>query len=188
MKSWSRRKIVAGVAVLLILAGVSPLAYLQWRERAHNLEPLAFPFPLRRGVYTSPYFQTDLDENYQVDLYFLPSDRSPLDLDWMIIDQSGKRITGDSYKEEQRTGGNTVVLDRNYRSTRGLPQRIVVTIRQDIQPVNAMTTLHIGLPEEILSSGYAMYAAMLWAAALAGGGLILLLVVAFKRSVKQRSH
>ena len=187
MKSWPRRKIVAGVAVLLIFAGVSPLAYLQWWESAHNLEPLAFPLPLRRGVYTSPYFQTDLDEDYQIDLYFLPSDGSPLDLDWMIIDQSGKRITGDSYKEEQRIG-NTVALDRNYRSTRGLPQRIVVSIHQDIQPVNATTTLHIHLPEEILSSGYAMYAAELWAAALAGGGSILLLVVAFKRSVKQRSH
>ena len=187
MKSGWRRKVVTGVAVLLILAGVSPLAYLQWWESAHNLEPLTFPLPLKRGVYTSPYFQTDLDEDYQVDLYFLPADGSPLDLDWMIIDQSGKRITGDSYTEEQRIG-NTVVLDRKYRSTRGLPQRIVVSIRQDVQPVNAMTTLHIGLPEEILSSGYAMFAAMLWAAALAGGGSILLLVVAFKRFVKRRSH
>jgi hypothetical protein len=166
------------VAFTLILLGVAPLAYLRWWESAHNLEPLVFPLPLQRGAYTSPSFQTDLDEGYQVDLYFLPSNRSPLDLDWKIVDEGGALIKSVSYREDQRTGGNDVVLDRNYWSKRGLRQKIMVSIHQDVQASDTNTALHIGLPEEGLRQGYAIYAAMLWAAVLAGGGAIVLLVAA----------
>ncbi len=89
VKSWPWRVIFGGIGGLLILVGVAPMAYLLWFGTAHNFEPLSAPLSLKRGEYTSAFFKTDLDEDYQVEIYFLPSDRTPLDLDWKIVDENG---------------------------------------------------------------------------------------------------
>ena len=84
MKSWPWRMILGSTGGLLIFIGVTPIAYLLWFGTAHNFEPLSAPLSLKRGEYTSALFKTDLDEDYQVEIYFLPYHRSPLDLDWKI--------------------------------------------------------------------------------------------------------
>src|SRR5580658_11072364 len=99
MKSWPWRLIFGSIGGLLILIGITPLAYLWWFGTAHNLAPLSAPISLKRGEYTSPSFKTDLDEDYQVEIYFLPFHRTPLDLDWKIVDENGALIQSGVYTE-----------------------------------------------------------------------------------------
>ena len=73
---------------LLLVLGAAPFGYLSWFGLAHTLEPLSFPplTPARR-VHV-PSFKTDLDEGYQIDIYFVPYHRTPLQLDWKIVDDT----------------------------------------------------------------------------------------------------
>ena len=128
MKSWPWRMIFGGVGGLLILVGVTPIAYLLWFGNAHNFEPLSAPLSLKRGEYTSALFETDLDEDYQVEIYFLPRDRSPLELDWKIVDERGVLIQSGVYTEDQHSGVNDAILTRKYRPKRGSANRIILNV------------------------------------------------------------
>jgi hypothetical protein len=176
--------LLIGVAVFLVLVGVAPLAYLLWWGNAHNLEPLSVPLSLKRGEYTSPFVKTDLDDDYQIEIYFLPSHRTPLDLDWKIVDESGRLIQSGGYREHQQMGGNDAILERHYRPKRGSQQKIIVSIHQDVQPPDSDTRLHVGLPERGLEQAYGSAAAIMWAAIVAGAGAIMLLVVVILRVVR----
>ena len=87
-----RRSILAGLGVLLILGGVTPLVYVSWRGHARNLEALSLPVALKPGEYISPFFTTDLDDDYQIEIYFLPPHRMPLDIEWKVVDEAGTLI------------------------------------------------------------------------------------------------
>lgn len=189
LKRWPWRTILIGVAVLLVLVGVAPLAYLLWWGSAHNLEPLSVPLSLKRGEYTSPFFKTDLDDDYQIEIYFLPYHRTPLDLDWKIVDEGGALIQSGNYSEDQQMGGNDAILERHYRPKRGSRQRIMVSIHQDVQAPapDFDTRLHIGLPERRLELAYGSPAAIMWAAIVAGAGAIMLLVVVILRVVRRQT-
>jgi hypothetical protein len=84
MKSWPWSKIITGIGCLLLLVGLAPLAWLLWWGSTHNFESLSVPRSLKRGEYTSPLFTTNLDEAYQIQIYFLPPHSIPLDLDWTV--------------------------------------------------------------------------------------------------------
>jgi hypothetical protein len=185
LKRWPWRTILIGTGVLLVLVGVAPLAYLLWWGSDHNLEPLSVPLSLKRGEYTSPFFKTDLDDDYQIEIYFLPHHRTPLDLDWKIVDEGGALIQSGGYREDQQMGGNDAILERHYRPKRGSRQRIMVNIHQDVQAPDSDTRLHIGLPERGLEQAYGSAAAMMWAAIVAGAGAIMLLVAVILRVVRR---
>lgn len=169
MKGWPWRPILSGVALFLLVLGIAPIAYFFWWGNAHNLEPISIPIPLKRGEYASPFFITDLDGSYQIEIYFLPPHRIPLELDWRIADESGVVIRSGNYSEAQQMGGNDAILDRNYRSKPGVRQRIIVNIHQDIEANAVDTRLHIGLPERGLGQAYGFGVATLWAAFVSGG-------------------
>jgi hypothetical protein len=59
---------LGGVAALVVLMGIAPWAYMFWWVKTHNAEPLSVQLALTRGEYTSPYFITDLDGVYQIEL------------------------------------------------------------------------------------------------------------------------
>jgi hypothetical protein len=166
--------------------GVAPLAYLLWWGKTHNLEPLSVPISLRRGDYTSPFFTTDLDDDYQIEIYFLPYHRTPLDLEWKIVDETGALIQSGGYSEDQM-GGNDAILERHYRPKRGSRQRIMLSIRQDVQATESDTRLHIGLPERGLEQAYGSAAATIWAAIVAGAGAIMLLVLLILRVLRRQT-
>ena len=193
MKSWPWRVIFGGIGGLLILVGVAPMAYLLWFGTAHNFEPLSAPLSLKRGEYTSAFFKTDLDEDYQVEIYFLPADRSPLDLDWKIVDESGALIQSGVYTEDQHLGGNDAILTRKYRPKRGSANRIILNIHQDVQAKHSKqqsqptdTRLHIGLPERGLEQAYGSAAAIVWAAGVAGLGAIILAYPLVMRAIRPK--
>jgi len=186
LKRWPWRTILVSLATLLVLVGVAPLAYLLWWGKTHNLEPLSVPISLRRGDYTSPFFTTDLDDDYQIEIYFLPYHRTPLDLEWKIVDETGALIQSGGYSEDQM-GGNDAILERHYRPKRGSRQRIMVSIRQDVQAPESDTRLHIGLPERGLEQAYGSAAATIWAAIVAGAGVIMLLVLLILRVLRRQT-
>jgi hypothetical protein len=186
LKRWPWRTILVSLATLLVLVGVAPLAYLLWWGKTHNLEPLSVPISLRRGDYTSPFFTTDLDDDYQIEIYFLPYHRTPLDLEWKIVDETGALIQSGGYSEDQM-GGNDAILERHYRPKRGSRQRIMVSIRQDVQAPESDTRLHIGLPERGLEQAYGSAAATIWAAIVAGAGAIMLLVLLILRVLRRQT-
>lgn len=186
MKRWPWRTILVSLATLLVLVGVAPLAYLLWWGKTHNLEPLSVPISLRRGDYTSPFFTTDLDDDYQIEIYFLPYHRTPLDLEWKIVDETGALIQSGGYSEDQM-GGNDAILERHYRPKRGSRQRIMLSIRQDVQATESDTRLHIGLPERGLEQAYGSAAATIWAAIVAGAGAIMLLVLLILRVLRRQT-
>jgi hypothetical protein len=186
LKRWPWRTILVSLATLLVLVGVAPLAYLLWWGKTHNLEPLSVPISLRRGDYTSPFLTTDLDDDYQIEIYFLPYHRTPLDLEWKIIDETGALIQSGGYSEDQM-GGNDAILERHYRPKRGSRQRIMLSIRQDVQATESDTRLHIGLPERGLEQAYGSAAATIWAAIVAGAGAIMLLVLLILRVLRRQT-
>jgi len=184
MKSWPWSKILTGIGCLLLLMGLAPLAWLLWWGSAHNFEPLSVPLSLKRGEYTSPLFKTDLDEAYQIQIYFLPPHSIPLDLDWKVVDDRGAVIQSGAYKEGN-TGGNNVNVGE-YRPKRGLHQRIIVNIHQEVDAAGSDPKLHIGVPEEGLGMAYGSGAAIGWAALIAGPGAIVLLVLLIRRATRPK--
>jgi hypothetical protein len=178
--------IFLGVGISLALVGVAPLGYLLWRGSAHNWEPLSAHISLKRGQYKSPLFTTDLDDDYQIEIYFLPPHQIPLDLDWRVVDASGTNIQSGTYSEDHQMGGNDVILTRSYRPKRGSLQRIIVSIHQDVQVDDTDTRLHVGLPEKGLEQAYGSAVAIRWAAIVAGPGAIMLLVLLILRVIRPK--
>ena len=194
MKSWPWRMIFGSIGGVLILAGVTPFAYLLWFGTAHNFEPLSAPLSLNRGEYTSALFKTDLDEDYQVEIYSLPYNRSPLDLDWKIVDASGVLIQSGVYTEGQHYGGNDAILTRKYRPKRGSANRIVLNVHQDVQAKSGEgqlqptdVRLHIGVPERSLEQAYGSVAAIAWAAVVGGLGTIILVFLLVMRAIRPKT-
>jgi hypothetical protein len=194
VKSWPWRMIFWTIGWLLILIGITPLAYLLWFGTAHNFEPLSAPISLKRGEYTSAFFKTDLDEDYQVEIYFIPFHRTPLDLDWKIVDESGALIQSGVYTEDQHIGGNGAILTRRYRPKRGSPNRIILNIHQDVQAKDSErqlqptdTRIHIGVPERGLEQAYGSVAAIVWAAGVAGPGAIILAFLLVRRAFRPKA-
>jgi hypothetical protein len=184
VKSWPWRTSIAG-AVLVIALGLAPLAYLFWLGSGNKLEPLSMPLPLTRGESTSPFFTTALDDDYQVEIYFLPVNRTPLDLDWKIVDARGVVIASGSYRDEQ-AGGNDVVLG-HYRPKRGLSQRAIVNVHQGEAAPGSDVRLHVGLPERGLENSYGFIPAGLWAVVIGGAGVIGLVAALVGRSRRAAS-
>jgi hypothetical protein len=194
VKSWPWRMIFGSIGGILILLGVTPIAYLLWSGTSHNLAPLSAPLSLKRGEYTSPLFKTDLDEDYQVEIYSLPTYRSPLDLDWKIVDESGLLIQSGVYTEDQQLGGNDAILTRNYRPKRGAANRIILNVHQDVQAKSAEgqlhptdVRLHIGVPERTLEQAYGSVAAIAWAAVVGGLGAIILAFQMVMRAIRPKT-
>jgi hypothetical protein len=194
VKSWPARMIFGSIGGLLILVGVTPITYLLWFGTAHNFEPLSAPLSLKRGEYTSALFKTDLDEDYQVEIYSLPYNRSPLDLDWKIVDENGVLIQSGFYTEDQHPGGNDAILTRKYRPKRGSANRIILNVHQDIQAKSGErqlqptdVRLHVGVPERGLEQAYGSVAAIVWAAVVGGLGAIILVFQLVMRVIRPKT-
>ena len=84
MKQRAVPQILFMVAGLLIFVGIAPLACSLGWVWTHDLESLSMSIPLKRGEYTSPLFATDLDDEYQIEIYDLPPHLVSLDVDWKI--------------------------------------------------------------------------------------------------------
>jgi predicted small integral membrane protein len=189
VKKWPWSKILVYAACLLLLACVAPWAYLFWWENTHNPEPLSVPLSLTRGEYTSPYFITDLDGAYQIDLDWNRSshEQNQLDLDWKIVDDSGAVVQQGAYSGLIGYPATEVRLGE-YSPRRGLRQRIILRIHEGVSELGAKSRLNIGQPEVglDLAEGY-IPLAIEWTGVIAGSGVIMLLVLLIWRVIQGNS-
>jgi hypothetical protein len=189
VKKWPWITILVSLACLLVLVGVAPWLYLLWWENAHNPKPLSVPLMLKRGEYTSPIFTTDLSDAYQIDLDLdrFQNEQIQLDLDWKIVDDSGTVIQQGAYREFVAPFATEVRLGE-YRPRRGLRQRIIMRIHEDVQGDGANSRLVIGIPEIGLDigEGYTLMA-IEWMGVVAGSGIILFLVLLIRRMIRRNA-
>jgi hypothetical protein len=174
---------IAILIVLCVVVGLAPLLYLLWWASPHRVEPLSVRIPLERGQFFSPRFTTDANDDYQIDIYFLPFDRPPLHLAWKIVDDHGKLLASGAY-DEQQAGGNNAILG-HYRGVSGVGQTILVTVHQDESLASGDQRLHIGLPERSLAAGYVFIVAVSWAVLVAIVCIVSLLILTFRRHSKR---
>jgi hypothetical protein len=187
VKSWSWRRMVAGVALSLVALGLAPLAYLCWWGGTHNPQPVIMPLPPKHGEYSSPFFKTELNESYDLDIEWDGSrgEWKALDLDWRVVDDSGAVLQQGTYNYRLR--GNTARLGR-YQPTRRLRQRIVVRNLQDAQGLDsAHPKLKISLPERSLDMAYAAGSAIKLAFMVAGPGVLILLFLLITRAIRSNA-
>jgi hypothetical protein len=136
-----------------------------------HAEALAMPLSLNPGQYSSEPFRTWLVQPCQIQIYLLPFDRTPIDLDWRIVDAKGAVLQSGTYRDPPGSGGNGVNLGK-YSPRWGREQRVLVTVHkgEDVPGVDAK--LHIGDPEILLDNSYGLYLYVGWALAVLAAGAI----------------
>ena len=190
---WSRLLLVAGV--VLILVGVAPTLLLIW-DGSRNYYPLSMPLTLARGQTTSPWFTPDVNDTWQIFLFWphfilgpqvdpdKPDARArpiPLSIDWKIVDDRDALIAQGTFADGLM-GGNEVHLG-SYTTRRGVRQRIILDVHTDVQGENdAHPTLKIEDSGPALDDSYAFPVFLGWAAIFGGSGLIVLLIGLLKRA------
>ena len=187
VKTWAWRKIVAGVGWSLLLLGLAPLALLCWWGVTHKPRPVSVPVPLKRGEYSSPFFKTERNEDYRIDIKWdAPgTEWKALDLGWRIVDDSGALLQQGSYNYQLR--GNTAALGK-YHSTRRLRQKVIIKNLKDTQGLDlARPKLEISLPERSLEMAYAAIYPIKLAFMVAGPGILILLFVFIARAIRSNA-
>ncbi len=187
MNRWPWPKIVSRIACFTVLLGMAPLAYFYWFGFTHNPHPLLMPLPLKRGEYSSPFFKTDLNESYQIDLEWdgRIDERMHLDMTWRVVDDSGAVIQRGIYKDKLL--GNSVTLG-DYEPKPGVRQKIVLRNLQDAQGMDsAHPTLEIGVPEIDLEMAYGIAFAVRFAFMVAAPGVLTLLFLLIWRAIRRNT-
>jgi hypothetical protein len=188
MKRWLFSRPAVGVGWLLIALGLLPFVCLYLWGLTHNSQPVSEQISLQRGQLTSPYFKPQIDGTYQISLYWLryPSPTTRLDLDWRIVDSQDAVIDQGTYSRE--IGGGNIVALGEYRPKKGVRQRIVIDINQDVNGPEREATLEVGIPEVALDIDEGAYPlAMAWGAITTVPGIILLAVVWLRRRLSLKS-
>jgi len=187
MKKWPWKNILICVGWLLLVAGVTPGAYIVVRlGTSHHQKPLSVPVSLKQGVFTSPYFTANSSGNYQVELNWgdFPARQTDIELDWKIEADNGSVIQQGAYSGILR-GSNTVTLGQ-FQPSSSQRQRIVLNVHQDVEGTSANTSLEVGQPDTTQSLSYAIPFAAWWAAFVAAPGAILLFVLLILGAVRRK--
>jgi len=173
--------LVAGV--VLVLVGVAPTLLLIW-DGTRNYYPLSMPLTLARGQTTSPWFTPEVNDTWQVGLQWprgVSDQPVHLSIDWKIVDERDSLIAQGTFADGLK-GGNGVHLG-SYTTRRGVRQRIILDVHNDVQGENdAHPTLKIEDPEPSLDDSYAFPLVLGWATIFGGCGLIALLIGLLKRA------
>jgi hypothetical protein len=141
-------------------------------------------FPLKRGEYSSPFFETDANEFYEISIEWNAPDADwkQLSLDWRVVDDSGALLEQGSYNYRLR--GDIARLAQ-YHSTRRLRQKVVFTNLQDAQGLAlAHPKFEINLPERGLDLAYGLIDPIKVAFMVAGPGVLLLLCLLVVRGIQ----
>ncbi len=190
MRRWPWRKIFFILAILLIVTGLVPLGALLWHSWTHNFRPLSMKLPTAKGEYTSPEFKTDLD-GYAIQLELMDATHraiglnpdAVIDLDWKIVDKTGNLIAKGT-QDAPTLGGNEVNFGE-YKPKRGLRQRMIVDVRNDIaEPADSTLTLQVNSLEDPEGAAFGFVIFSWWAGIVAGAGAALLLVLLILRIVR----
>ena len=188
MSRWLSARTGIGTAWFLIFLGLLPIVGIQLWALTHSWQPISEQILLKRGQFVSPYFKPELDGTYQVSISWLnqfPRRETQVNLDWEIVDSQNQVIDQGTYNNSL-DGANTVELGE-YHPKRGVRQRIIVNVHQDVSGPDGQATLDIGIPEvglDLYEGAYPM--AVEWAAVTAIPGAIVLAVIWFWRRLSTK--
>lgn len=148
---------VKKIGLALILVGISPLLYAEYKIHQHNWDPLITPVILKPGLFESPEFSTDLDGTYDIWLAFDPmkdigreecligwdyqsscKDRNitpSLNFSWVVNGDVKHAESEGTFKIQSiRTGPETGL--GSFDAKRGGHQRIILNIFSDAGELN----------------------------------------------------
>jgi hypothetical protein len=177
MKKWLSVRTAIGVGWFLVGVGLLPFGCVLLWGFTHNSEPVSEQVSLQRGRFVSPYFKPEIEGTYQISLYWrkYPSPATRVDLDWRIVDSQGAIIDQGTY--DRAIGGGNIVGLGEYRPQRGVRQRMIVDVLQDVNGPDREATLEVGIPEVALDIDEGAYPlAMEWAAITTIPGIITLVL------------
>lgn len=190
VKMWPWNKLLIVFGWLLVVAGITPGALiLVGLGTGHNQKPLSVPVSLKKGEFTSPYFEASAGGNYLIDLNWdmFPARQTSVDLDWKIVADNGTVIEQGAISNILR-GANTLTIG-SYKSASAQREQIVLNVHEDVDQGGAHATLTIG-PEDTttgLSSGIPGAAKLAAFVSIPGAILLLVLVIAGARRRKAAS-
>lgn len=188
----------------MIIVGMVPIVYFYCWKITHNAIRLSVPLSLAQGEYTSPLFRVRVDDCCGIRIALnriLDGQDSScmqgtkvidstecqgigriLDADWEVVSDRGEVISRGTYKDRIYTGTSSEAWIGRYVATRGSRQRITLRIHEDVQGYEtANPRLEIQGQGDEERAAYAGSAAILWAFVWAGSGVIILLVLKFRR-------
>jgi hypothetical protein len=179
VKKWPWHKILVCVGWLLVVAGITPGAYILVRlGSAHNQKPLSVPVALNQGEFASPYFTAGSSDNYEISLNWdlLPARQTSVKLDWKIEADNGSVIVQGEFDKQLR-GANSIKLGE-YKPNSGQRERIVLIVHADVNQGGAHATLDIAPPDTSWKFSEAIPTVAGWAIFVAVPGVFLLLILA----------
>jgi hypothetical protein len=179
VKKWPWHKILVCVGWLLVVAGITPGAYILVRlGSAHNQKPLSVPVSLKQGEFASPYFTAGSSDNYQISLTWdlLPARQTAVKLDWKIAADNGSAVAQGAFDSQLR-GANTIKLGE-YKPNSGQHERIVLNVHADVDQGGAHATLDIAPPDTSWKYSEAIPTVAGWAVFGCVPGVFLLLILA----------
>jgi hypothetical protein len=179
VKKWSWHKILVCVGWLLVVAGITPGAYILERlGSAHNQNPLSVPVSLKQGEFASPYFTAGSGGDYLINLTWdlFPARQTSVDLDWKIEADNGSVIGQGTFNNQLR-GANLIRLG-DYKPNSGQRERIVLNVHADVDQGGAHATLEIAPPDTSWRWSEAIPTVAGWAVFVSLPGVFLLLILA----------
>jgi uncharacterized membrane protein YtjA (UPF0391 family) len=178
VKKWPWDKILVCVGWLLVVAGITPGAYILVRlGSVHSQKPLSIPVSLKQGEFTSPWFTAGPGGDYLIDLTWdmIPARQTSVDLDWKIVADNGSVMEQGTFINLLR-GANTIRLG-SYTPNPGQREQIVLNVHEDVNQGGAHAKLDIGPLDTSPGFSDAIPFAAGWAAIVAIPGVILLLIL-----------
>jgi hypothetical protein len=185
MRRGSWRRILATIAVCMILVGIYPLARCLWLSYEPRPAPLVMQFALRKGEYTSSPLKSGFHGPSRIDLEWQkPIPQSWLDLGWKIVDSNGSTVRQGSL-HYWVAGKSATVYGWPEGFRRG--QSIVVTVPSDVPSVDEPTQLKISVDEDEigLDMSYGYGIAIVWAGVFAGPALAILLALLIRQVARR---
>jgi len=189
VKKWPWNKILVCVGWLLLVAGITPGAYLLVRlGSAHGQKPLSVPVALKQGAFTSPYFTAEANGDYLIELSWdmIPARQTLVDLDWKIVAENGSVIEQGAFSSLLR-GANTVTLG-SYKPVSGQREQAVLNVHADVDQGGAHAKLEIGPLDRSANLSEAIPLAAGWALFVTVPGAILLLVLAIVGTIRRKKY
>jgi hypothetical protein len=197
----------AKIGIGLILLGIVPFIFVEFRVHAHNWTPLDMPIVLKPSEIHSTELTADVDGRYLVSLA-LDQLRGPdltkeqcmmgvgsrwecgetkqtVEFDWRIISNGGTVIGNGTYEPGSISGAKIGFAE--FQSRRGTRQQVVLKVQRDADEVNRRHPRLVveTAPEAWEELVYLDYFSRIWAGIAGVLGLLLILVPGSSRATKK---
>jgi hypothetical protein len=189
VKNWPWYRILVFVGFLLVVAGITPGAYVLARLSGNpNPKPFSVPVTLKQGTVTTPEFTpTSSGINFiELDWAGMPLRQTAVDLDWKIVTGDGSVIQQGAITTMLR-GANNLTLGQ-YQPTPGQLQKVVLNVHTDTLGTAVNATLKVGPAGESVAFSSDIPVVVTWATWIAGPGALLLIVLLFVKIRRERAE